>query len=69
MKVKVGEIEIEGPDTLTADDFGRFIDAILLRMAKLVLAAQDVKAAPEQAAGAAAGTTVAVTTGTPIETT
>jgi hypothetical protein len=69
MKVKVGEIEIEGPDTLTADDFGKFLEVILLRMPRLVIAAQDVKAAPEQAAGAAAGTTVAVTTGTPIETT
>jgi hypothetical protein len=45
MKVKVGEIEIEAPDTLSAEEFGKLIDVIMLRMDKLVLAAIDVKTA------------------------
>jgi hypothetical protein len=35
VQLTVGKITIQGPDTMTADDFGKFIDAILLRMDRL----------------------------------
>lgn len=35
MKVKVGLVEIEGPDTLSADGFGKLVDAIGIRLDRL----------------------------------
>jgi len=56
MKVKVGLVEIEGPDTLSADQFGQFIDAVNLRLYKLADVA--VQLIPATAATVATAATI-----------
>jgi hypothetical protein len=56
MRVKVDRIEIEGPDAMTAEQFGALIDIIALKFPALVNAAQAL--IPVTAATAATAATV-----------
>lgn len=58
MRVKVGLVEIEGPDTLSADDFGKYIDAIGIRLDRLAgIAVQLIPVATTTTATTPATTT------------
>jgi hypothetical protein len=63
MKLTVGKISIEGPDSMNTDEFGKLIDVVLLRMNALV----NYDVTLETATAIAAIPATTTTSATPVE--